>query len=253
MRNLIIILSSILLMTSCEKKEEDIKPIKPADNKVKAIKDSFQNIKIYYTDTLITSIVSNVLSSYSIDSLTFYYTDGLLDSAKSILYYEPDNKTDTSMIYFSRNAENKIVEVVKMEYPCRIKYNDENQNIIILEVRQLIRSQTYSHKDSIVYNPENDFNEIYRFSMHPEKLFVREFENGTNPYWWVSNKLGFPYFTTFAFMDLGSTSLRMSNKLIKKYDLIDWITEEKEGLENRFEFDIYERPIVINGTQILYY
>ncbi len=253
MRNLIIILASIVLITSCDKEEKDVKLITSLDYKVMAIKDSYKNIKIYYTDTLITSIVNNVLSSYSIDSLTFYYSDGLLDSAKSIFHHEPDNKTDTSMIYFSKNAESKIVEIVKMEYPCRIKYNDESSNIKIMEVRQYENSQSYSYKDSITYSSTNDFKEIYRFSMHPEKLFVQDYENGVNPYWWISNKIGFPYFTTFAYTGLGSTSLRLSNKLIKKYELIDWITEEREVRENRFIFDEDGRLVEINGTQILYY
>lgn len=190
MRNFFWLLFCAFLVSSCrETKTMDEFDI-PSDFKVRSISDGFSDYEFLYADTLITSIIENVFGT----SYTLFYTDGLLDSIKIVLNDSLRTASATSIVYFKRSSKGKIVEINKEQYPLRVRYNKEEQDIEEIEVRQLLRSEYYSYRDSLVYDQEHDLVEMHRHRTgdFPEKVFIRELEKTVNLFWWVSNKLGFP-------------------------------------------------------------
>jgi hypothetical protein len=200
----VFILLMLIGTASCNEKENDIPKLTDPDPVVTEIKipgyGYLNQIKVTYDGEMIIAIARTG------DSVRFFYENGLLSSA---VRYSQVNAglNDTATGTFERDASNRIISA---NFRSEVFPNNNYQFGYEYNLGRLaaLRSCRYSSGDTIIYDPENKISEIQTRSLirdtGTEQQFgfmirnksVLSYNDRPNPYYQISKRLGFPFFSS---------------------------------------------------------
>ncbi len=200
----VLIILLLFGLVSCEKNLNKIPQLTDLNPKVSIIKVpgpvDYHLIEVTYDGELINSI------SRSNDSIKFFYKGGLLESAIRYSWIN-SNINDTELVTFERDLNNKILianfgSIVFPNNTFRFSYIYDSDNLVAL------KSYHYSSGDTIIYDLENNITEIQtrsfdygpnileHFGFLMSKTTIKSYNDRPNPYYLISQRIGFPYFSS---------------------------------------------------------
>jgi hypothetical protein len=193
-KQLFILLSAFFIL-ACEK-ENSIPDL--IDNNPKVTKIYYQNniIEIHYQDELISSIVRWD------DSTSFFYTNTQLDSAKR--YYKNSEgvyEREQQVSFTQKNGKitNIQFKPVNFEsYTLTYRFIYESDKLVAVKSNREI--DTIIYKNSVIseinrYELEGGDSIEENYGYQIDHLYIKDYIDRPNPYYLVSNRLGFPYFS----------------------------------------------------------